>query len=586
MSVRRDWRSTVLSLPVVLLAGAPALAQAPQAPVNALTPVTDATLRNPPASDWLMWRRTYDGYGYSPLDQINKDNVKNLQPAWTWSLTPGATETTPIVHDGVLFIFNYADKVQALNAATGDLIWEYRRDLPAKLVSEGGNNMAKRNMAIYEDKLILASSDAHLVALDAKTGKLVWDHATADWSKGWRYTGGPFVVNGKIIQGMTGCGNAEPGGCFITGHDAKTGAELWRVQTIAHPGDPNFDTWNGLPLESRFGASAWISGSFDPDQNLVFYGTGQPYPWIAEMRGTLPKKPGLKSNALYSDSTLAINPDTGAMKWYRQHLEDDTWDLDYVYERMLVDLPVNGETRKAVVTTGKLGIIEAIDRTNGQWLWHKETIPQNVVASIDPKTGEKTINQAAIPHIGQTTVNCPADPGGRGWPATAYSPKTGILYMPLNEYCSNTTPSPLDPGQAYTGGGRAIFARVPVPNSDGKIGRVDAVKLSDRSTVWSYRQRAPETAAVLPTGGGLVFSGGWDRFFRAFDDLTGEVRWQMRLNNAINSFPISYSVNGKQYIAVAVGNGSSHSKALATLTPEIQNPDGGSVLWVFALSDR
>jgi alcohol dehydrogenase (cytochrome c) len=586
MSMRRDWKSTVLSLPVVLLAGALALAQAPQAPVNALTPVTDATLRNPPASDWLMWRRTYDGYGYSPLDQINKDNVKSLQPVWTWSLTPGATETTPIVHDGVLFIFNYADKVQALNAATGDLIWEYRRDLPAKLVSEGGNNMAKRNMAIYEDKLILASSDAHLVALDAKTGKLVWDHATADWSKGWRYTGGPFVVNGKIIQGMTGCGNAEPGGCFITGHDAKTGAELWRVQTIAHPGDPNFDTWNGLPLESRFGASAWITGSFDPDQNLVFYGTGQPYPWIAEMRGTLPKKPGLKSNALYSDSTLAINPDTGAMKWYRQHLEDDTWDLDYVYERMLVDLPVNGETRKAVVTTGKLGIIEAIDRTNGQWLWHKETIPQNVVASIDPKTGEKTINPAAIPHIGQTTVNCPADPGGRGWPATAYSPKTGILYMPLNEYCANTTPSPLDPGQAYTGGGRAIFARVPVPNSDGKIGRVDAVKLSDRSTVWSYRQRAPETAAVLPTGGGLVFSGGWDRFFRAFDDLTGEVRWQMRLNNAINSFPISYSVNGKQYIAVAVGNGSSHSKALATLTPEIQNPDGGSVLWVFALSDR
>jgi alcohol dehydrogenase (cytochrome c) len=586
MSMRRDWKSTVLSLPVVLLAGAAALAQAPQAPANALTPVTDATLRNPPASDWLMWRRTYDGYGYSPLDQINKDNVKNLQPVWTWSLTPGATETTPIVHDGVLFIFNYADKVQALNAATGDLIWEYRRDLPAKLVSEGGNNMAKRNMAIYEDKLILASSDAHLVALDAKTGKLVWDHATADWSKGWRYTGGPFVVNGKIIQGMTGCGNAEPGGCFITGHDAKTGAELWRVQTIAHPGDPNFDTWNGLPLESRFGASAWITGSFDPDQNLVFYGTGQPYPWIAEMRGTLPKKPGLKSNALYSDSTLAINPDTGAMKWYRQHLEDDTWDLDYVYERMLVDLPVNGETRKAVVTTGKLGIIEAIDRTNGQWLWHKETIPQNVVASIDPKTGEKTINQAAIPHIGQTTVNCPSDPGGRGWPATAYNPRTGTLYMPLNEYCANTTPSPLDPGQAYTGGGRAVFARTKVPNSDGNIGRVDAIRLSDHSTVWSYRQRAPNTSAVLPTGGGLVFSGDLDRYFKALDEATGKVLWQVRTNNMVNAFPISYSVNGKQYVAVAAGNGSGLGRSLSTLVPDMRSPDGGSTLWVFALPER
>jgi alcohol dehydrogenase (cytochrome c) len=582
--MKRNWKSTVLSLPIVALAGT-AFAQQPQTadPIKNLTPVTDAMLRDPPAADWLMWRRTYNGWGYSPLDQINKDNVKNLQPAWTWSLSTGPTETTPIVHDGVLYVWNYADKVQALSATNGDLIWEYKRDLPAKLVSEAGNNLAKRNMAIYDDELIIATSDAHVVALDAKTGKVAWDHQTADWSKGWRYTGGPFIVNGKVIQGMTGCGNAEPGGCFITGHDIKTGAELWRVNTIAHPGDPNYDTWNGLPLESRFGASAWISGSYDPDQNLVFYGTGQPYPWIAEMRGTLPAKPGAKHNAMYSDSTLAINPDTGQLKWYHQHLEDDTWDLDYVYERLLVDLPVNGETRKAVVTTGKLGIVEALDRTNGQWLWHKETIPQNVVASIDPKTGEKTINPAAIPHIGSTTVNCPSDPGGRGWPATAYSPKTGILYMPLNEYCSNTTPTPLDPGQAYSGGGRAIYARVSVPNSDGNIGRVDAIKLADRSTVWSYRQRAPETAAVLPTGGGIVFSGSWDRWFRAFDDTTGKVLWQTRLNNVINAFPISYSVNGKQYVAIAVGSGSSQSKALATLTPELQNPEGGSVLWVFAL---
>jgi alcohol dehydrogenase (cytochrome c) len=582
--LRRNWKSTVLSLPVLMLAAA-ALAQQPQAvdPTKNLTPVTDAMLRDPPPADWLMWRRTYNGWGYSPLDQINKDNVKNLQPAWTWSLSTGSTETTPIVHGGVLYIWNYADKVQALNGATGELIWEYKRDLPAKLVTEAGNNLAKRNMAIYDDKLLIATSDAHVVALDAKSGKVVWDHATADWTKGWRYTGGPFVVNGKLIQGMTGCGNAEPGGCFITGHDIRTGEELWRVNTIAHPGDPNYDTWNGLPMESRFGASAWISGSYDPDQNLVFYGTGQPYPWIAEMRGTLPARPGAKHNAMYSDSTLAINPDTGQLKWYHQHLEDDTWDLDYVYERLLVDLPVNGETRKAVITAGKLGILEALDRTNGEWLWHKETVPQNVVASIDPKTGEKTINPAAIPHIGVTTVNCPADPGGRGWPATAYSPKTGTLYMPLNEYCSNTTPTPLDPGQAYTGGGRAIYARVTVPNSDGNVGRVDAIKLSDRSTLWSYRQRAPETAAVLPTGGGLVFSGSWDRWFRAFDDATGKVLWQTRLNNVINAFPISYSVNGKQYVAIAVGSGSSQSKALATLTPEIQNPDGGSVLWVFAL---
>jgi alcohol dehydrogenase (cytochrome c) len=586
MSSRRDWRSTILALPALLLAGASAPAQTPAAnPPNALTPVTDAMLRDPPSADWLMWRRTYNGWGYSPLDQINKDNVKELRPVWTWSMTPGPTETTPIVHDGVLFIFNFADKVQALNAATGDLIWEYKRDLPEKLVALGAVPLGKRNMAIYDDKLIVATSDVHIVALDVKTGKVAWDHETADWTKGWRYTGGPLVVNGKIVQGTTGCINAQPGGCFITGNDMKSGAELWRVNTIAHPGDPNYDTWNGVPLESRFGGAAWISGSYDPEQNVVFYGTGQPYPWVAEMRGTLPKKPGLRNDALYTDSTLAINPDTGKLNWYHQHLGDDTWDLDYVYERILVDLPVNGETRKAVVTSGKLGIIEALDRTNGQWLWHKETVPQNVVAAIDPKTGEKTINVAAIPHIGQTTVNCPADPGGRGWPATAYSPKTGILYMPLNEYCANTTPSPLDPGQAYSGGGRAIFARVPVPNSDGNIGRVEAVKLADRSVAWSHRQRAPETAAVLPTAGGLVFAGSLDRWLRAFDDTTGKVLWELRLNNVVNAFPISYSVNGKQYVAVAVGSGSALATALATLTPEIRNPDGGSMLWVFALPD-
>jgi alcohol dehydrogenase (cytochrome c) len=575
---------------MLLLAGTPAPAQQATAadPMKSIRSVTDEMLLNPDAGDWLMWRRTYDGFGFSPLKQITRDNVKDLQVAWTWSLTNGATESTPIVHDGILYIWNYADKVQALNGATGDLIWEYRRDLPEGLLSQGGNVMAKRNMAIYQDKLIISTSDAHVVALDAKTGEVAWDHETADWRKGWRYTAGPFIVDGMVLQGMTGCGNAEPGGCFITAHDIKTGAEKWRVWTIAHPGDRNFDTWNGLPLESRFGASAWVAGAYDPQQDLVFYGVGQPYPWIAEMRGTLPAKDGegLTNTALYSDSTLAIDPKTGKVKWYHQYLENDTWDLDYVYERMLIDLPFNGTTRKTVVTTGKLGIIEALDRTTGEWLWAKQTVPQNVVASINQKTGEKTINQASIPHIGQTTVNCPADPGGRGWPATAYNPDTQTLFLPLNEFCSNTTPTPLDPGQSYTGGGRAIFSRTLVPGSDGNVGRIDAVKLSDRSTTWSFRTRAPSTGGVLPTAGGVVFAGAWDRNFRAWDDATGKVLWQIRTNNAINGFPVSYSVAGKQYVAVSVGNGSSHAKSLATLTPEITVPDGGSVLWVFALPDK
>lgn len=580
----QNWRVLLIGGPIVLMA-AGAQAQQASAPnlLAALKPVTEDVLRNPPDGDWLMWRRTYNDWGYSPLAEINRDNVANLRVAWTWSLTSGVTEIAPIVHDGVLFVDNAGDTVQALNAATGDLLWEYRRDLPQKLISEGGNTLAKRNMAIYGDKLFVATSDDHLVALDVKTGKIAWDHQVADWTQGWRYSSGPFMAGGVLTAGMSGCNQAQVGGCFITGHDPDTGNELWRLHTIAQPGDPNENTWNGLPITARFGGSAWIAGSYDPEQNTLFYGVGQPYPWIAEMRGTLPKKPGFENNALYTNSTLAIDPSTGKLKWHFQHLPNDPEDLDQVFERVLVDIPVAGQTRKALVTVGKLGIIDALDRTNGQFLWSQDTVPQNVVASVDPKTGEKTLNPEALPHIGQTTVNCPADPGSRGWPATAYSPKTQMLYLPLTEFCAHTTPVPLDAGQTYTGGGRAVYQRGPVPNSDGNFGRLDAVRLDDHSQAWSDRRRAPSSSAALPTAGGVVFAGSLDRYFGAYDDTTGKILWQTRLNNSVNAFPISYSVNGKQYIAIAVGNGSSQLRSLNTLTPEIKNPDGGSVLWVFAL---
>ena len=370
-------KSAMLGLALVLMAAGVSQAQSTKSnALSGLTPVTDAVLTNPPPSDWLQWRRTYDGWGYSPLDQINKSNVKNLKPAWTWSLTSGVTEIAPLIHDGVLFVTNAGDKIQALDAATGDLLWDYRRDVPAKLIAEGGNTLAKRNMALYGDNLYIATSDAHIVALDAKTGKVVWDHTVADWNKGWRYSSGPHVAGGKIVIGMSGCNAAQGGGCFITGHDAKTGAEVWRVYTLAQTGDPNEHSWNGLPLEKRFGGSAWIAGSYDPVLNTLYYGVGQPNPWIAEIRGTLPKKDGFDNAALYSDSTLAIDPDTGKVKWYFQHLENDSDDLDYSYERILVDIPVNGQMRKATITAGKIAIIEAIDRTNGEFLWAKETVPQ------------------------------------------------------------------------------------------------------------------------------------------------------------------------------------------------------------------
>ncbi len=564
-----------------LLAVQSAVAQG--SPIDNITPVTDEMLLNPPDGDWLMWRRTLDGWGYSPLDQINKENVGNLQLAWAWSMTPGRTQETPLAHDGIVFIQNSDQVIQALDGATGELIWEYEHELPDTVAPRG-----IRNKAIYEDKLIIATRDAHLIALDTKTGQLVWDQQVANHAYGFSFSSGPIVANGVVVQGTTGCGGGQPGGCFFTGHDADTGAELWRVNTIARGDTPEGNSWNGIPLESRHGASAWIAGSYDPEQNLILAGVGQPYPWAAVMNGLLPASsdPNVTNDALYTNSTIAIDPNTGELKWYHQYLPNDTLDLDYVYERILVDLPVDGVDRKLVVTTGKLGIIEAIDRTTGEWLWAMETVPQNVVASIDQETGAKTINQETIPQIGQTTFNCPADPGGRAWQATSYSPRTGALYLPTVEFCSNTTPNPLDPGQIYTGGGGATFSRVPVPDSDGNIGQVRAINLTDQSEMWQYRQRPPVTSSTLPTAGGVVFVGSLDRKFMAFDDETGEVLWTSpTLSNSLESFPITYTAGGKQYVAITA-NFASGLGRLQTLTPEVRLPRNDPItLYVFALPD-
>ncbi|UYQ70796.1 PQQ-binding-like beta-propeller repeat protein [Pelagibacterium flavum] len=567
---------------VSLLAVQAGVAQ--DSPIDDLTPVTDEMLNNPPDGDWLMWRRTYNGWGYSPLDEINKDNVGDLELAWAWGMSPGGrSQETPLVHDGILYLQNSSHLIQALDGATGELIWEYEYELPDEVNPNG-----ERSKAIYDDKLIIATRDAHLIALDAKTGQLIWDKTVANYEHGFAFSSGPIVANGVVVQGMTGCSNAQPGGCFFTGHDVDTGEELWRVHTIARGDTPEGNSWNGLPLESRYGASAWITGSYDPEQNLIFAGVGQPYPWNVEIAGLTPPSsdPNVTNEALYTNSTLAIDVTTGELEWYHQYLETDSLDLDYAYERILVDLPFNGEMRQQVVTTGKIGIIESLDRTTGEWLWAQETAPQNVVLSIDPDTGEKEINPEVIPVIGETTFNCPADPGSKAWQATAYSPRTETLYLPTVEFCSNTTVNPLDPGEIYTGGGLQTFARVPHPDGDGNIGQVRAINLVDQSEVWQYRQYAPVTSATLPTGGGLVFVGSLDRKFMAFDDETGEKLWESGpLSNSLESFPISYEAGGKQYVAV-VANWASGLGRLASLTPDIRLPsDNPATLYVFALPD-
>lgn len=552
-----------------------------------VTPVTDATLVNPSPDDWLQYRRTYDLSGFSPLTQIDKTNAANLRPAWTWSLPSGTSEMTPLVHDGVLFAYGNGDRLQALDATNGELLWEYARP-PAPGVAASGSGVIKRNFAIYGDKIYMATNDAHVVTLDVKTGKVVWDKAVADPKLRYQLTSGPLIVKDKVIQGVTGCGAAQPGGCYIVALDANTGAELWRFNTLARPGEPGGDSWNGLPTERRQGGSVWMTGSYDKDLNLIFFGTGNTYNWQSLVKGAAPGNQAKNANkdGLYIDSTLALNPDTGKLVWHYQHLPTDVWDLDFPFEQQIVNVSVKGKPTKLVVTTGKMVITDGVDAATGKWVFSIDQGIQNIVKSIDPKTGKKTYDPMALPDLtgARRNLQCPAGYGAKNWPANAYNPSSKIVYITLAEVCGESLPKQYKSDDEYTGGGQETRIARYQPGSDGNIGRIDAVNLETQKTVWSMRQRAPVTSAALATGGGLLFAGDADRWFRAYDDATGKVLWEMRLNDAINSYPISYAVNGRQYVAVAAGFGGARIANLHQLTTEIQTPRGGSaVMWVFEL---
>jgi alcohol dehydrogenase (cytochrome c) len=543
-----------------------------------LTPVTDATLRAPPSGDWLMWRRAYDGQGFSGLAQINRKTAAALGPAWTWTLPLGPNEVTPVVHEGVIFIAS-GGRVQALDGATGDLLWQYARAPVPGFAPAGA---VARSIAIYEDKILVPTPDRHVVALDVRTGKVVWDHEVVPASTpGPRLSGGPLVVRGKVIQGVSSC-NGVKGGCFIVALDAHTGDEVWRFQTIARPGQPGGDSWNGAPVDERFGGAVWNAGSYDPELNLLYYGVGQTYDTATLLRPQ--PRQGESADALYTDSTVALNPDTGQLVWHYQHFNREVWDYDWSFERSLVDLKIGGVARKLSVTGGKIAIFDAIDRTTGRYLFSKDLGLQTLVKSIDPATGRKIIDPAFEPEAGVTKSICPHAGGARSWPATAFDPRTKILYVPLVESCMNFTWKPRGPAETAAGGSDLDWVLKARPDSDGNFGRVEAIDLQTGKVVWTRRRRAPQASSILATAGGVIFEGSRDRMFRASDSATGKTLWSIRLNATPSSTPVTYSVGGQQYVAVVAGGGGAHDVTWPAMTPEIDSPPGGASLWVFKLA--
>jgi alcohol dehydrogenase (cytochrome c) len=558
--------------------------------LDRVTPVSDAMLRAPPARDWLMWRGSYATLGYSALAQINKNTVRKLGIAWTLALPPSANETAPLIHDGVLFIES-GNTIEAINAADGTILWQYLRALPEELHS--GRDARMRGLAIYQDKLYAPTADGHIIALDLKSGDLRWDRAVVTPEHGSRpglfdgayfhISGGPLLVHGKVIVGVS-LGINTGGGDFILALDAQSGNELWRFNTIARPGQPGGDSWNGAPINERYGSGVWSIGSYDPDLNLVYFGTGNTYDV-----GTLLKPRAHQSlsdnDALYTDSTLALDADTGKLSWYYQHMNRDVWDLDWAFEQSLITLPVNGKPTKLLVTGGKSAIFDAVNRADGHYAFSRDLGLQNLVVRIDTKTGTKIINPALEPQAGRTDLICPTATGARSWPTTAFDPGSGYLYVPLvaND-CMDYSWAERDAATIATGGQDMRLRARPKPGNDGNFGRVDAIDLKSGRVVWSKAQRAPVASSLLASAGGVVFSGARDRHLRAYDAANGNVLWQVVLNASPSSSPATYSVDGIQYLVVVAGGGGAFDSGTRSLTPEIIDPPAGTTLWVFRLA--
>ena len=585
--MRRNYmiRNTFCFYLLLVISNASLASDNQQTQMSLYQSVTDARLLQPEPENWLQWRQNYASWGYSPLKQIDADNVSSLSLAWSYSTgAKGAHEAAPIINNGFMYVSTPQNQVIALDAKSGYELWRYKRTLPADHFAMHPTN---RGVALYEDKVYYSGLDTCAIALDAVSGEQIWETCLADWRLGFHMTLAPLAIDGKIIFGVSG---AEFGiRCFLVALDANTGKELWRTYTIPGPGEPGNETWPADTWQSG-GASIWMTGSYDAKTNLMFYGVGNAAPWLAEMR---------KGDNLYTNSVLAIDPNTGVIKAHHQYHWNGGWDWDEVSAPLLIDLKSeNGDIKKGLLHAGRNGYLWWLEmqKDSIKFIDAKAFVHQNVFSQIDPVSGRPEYHAAAVPGIDKTVTFCPSVWGGKDWPSEAYNPDTGLLYVPAhNNLCSELTGVAVDnvPGEEYMGFEfDALLSMIRFHGDDpmGRnihIGEIQAWDVNKRELVWTYKLEQMNWGPILTTAGDLVFSGGSnDRAFRALDARSGKQLWEMRLNSGVMGTPVSFMIDNVQYIAVQSGWGLAAELMQSTfdLVRKEKNtvPTDGAI-WVFAL---
>ena len=561
-------------------------------------PVTEQVLLNPDPADWLMINRTYDEQRFSPLKEINRGNVGELRMVWTRGMPAGTQESTPMVHDGVMYVIAPGGGVQALDATSGDLVWEYWRTYPKDLAQHvrAATLSRGKNLAMFEDMVYFAAADGYLVALDAMTGKLRWETKAHDYTKGTEHTGGLMVADGKVISNRT-CTQRD--GCFIAAHDAKTGQEVWKFYNTASPDEPGGDTWGGLPAEKRSASSWGLPGSYDPVRKVLYWAVANPTPYTRLKRhGSADAVSNTSPSELYSNSTVALDVKTGKLVWYYQHLPGDDWDSDHIHERTLLRTKVapdpkfvkwispaikKGEERDIVVEVAEAGDVFALDRDTGKFLWANPfpyDSPGQTLASVDVDTGRTHINVTDMfKQNGDKRLTCSYNT--RSWWSTAYDPTRNALYVPFQDACLTMTANDKSP----TGGGPRAGVQRPGIDENEYVG-IMKINLSTGEMTRIHSQPWPGNGSALTTAGDLLFWGDLNRRFHAFDADTGKVLWEVPLGGMIMASTISYAVGGKQYIAVFTGDGQSGTGNVLRNVPKLKAVRGQNAVYVFALPEK